>query len=238
MELLKKHPSYRAQLDAHLAECPLTDDGYLTVYALGGFLGLDCSTPLEYQQALESAAETLLSTSLDHSPVKAVENENLMRLEAVSRLNAFIMNLEASETADVTKACKDAAVSREYVYRLRSICKAFDRRWQGIYDKITDSLEAEAVRRAMYGVDEDIIFKGELVGTKTVYSDSLLTNLLKARRPDVYGERITQSLVGKDGESLNKASTADLTADELKEELIARGLPVDLFQELKNGKKV
>ena len=218
MELLKKHPSYRVQLDAHLAECPLTDDGYLTVYALGGFLGLDCSTPLD-------------------SPTKAVENENLMRLEAVSRLNAFIMNLEASDTADVTKACKDAGVSREYVYRLRSVCKAFDRRWQGIYDKITDSLEAEAVRRAMHGVDEDIIFKGELVGTKTVYSDSLLTNLLKARRPDVYGERITQSLVGKDGESLNKASTSDLTPDELKAELIARGLPTDLFQELKDGKK-
>lgn len=40
-------------------------------------------------------------------------------------------------------------------------------------------LESEAIRRAVHGVEEDVWFKGETVGTKTVYSDGLLGKLLE-----------------------------------------------------------
>lgn len=45
------------------------------------------------------------------------------------------------------------------------------------------TLEGEAIRRAVHGVEEDVYFKGEVVGTKTVYSDGLLAQMLKARVP-------------------------------------------------------
>ncbi len=35
-------------------------------------------------------------------------------------------------------------------------------------------LESEAIRRGHHGIEEDIYFKGEKVGTKKSYSDSLL----------------------------------------------------------------
>lgn len=44
-------------------------------------------------------------------------------------------------------------------------------------------LESEAIRRAVKGVEEDVYFKGEVVGYKTNYSDGLLTKILEARVP-------------------------------------------------------
>lgn len=45
-------------------------------------------------------------------------------------------------------------------------------------------LESEAVRRAVRGVEEDVWFKGAVVGSKTVYSDGLLGKLLEAKVPE------------------------------------------------------
>jgi hypothetical protein len=45
------------------------------------------------------------------------------------------------------------------------------------------SLESEAYRRAVLGVEEDVYYQGEVVGKKQVYSDGLLATLLKARVP-------------------------------------------------------
>lgn len=45
-------------------------------------------------------------------------------------------------------------------------------------------LESEAIRRAVRGVEEEIYFKGEVVGYKTVYSDGLLGKVMEARIPE------------------------------------------------------
>ena len=45
------------------------------------------------------------------------------------------------------------------------------------------SLEDEAYRRAVLGVEEPVYYKGDKAGTRTVYSDGLLQTLLKARVP-------------------------------------------------------
>lgn len=45
-------------------------------------------------------------------------------------------------------------------------------------------LETEAIRRAVRGVEEEIYYKGEVVGTKQVFSDGLLGKLLEARVPE------------------------------------------------------
>lgn len=44
-------------------------------------------------------------------------------------------------------------------------------------------LESEAIRRAVVGIEEDIYYKGEVAGQKTVFSDGLLGKLLEARVP-------------------------------------------------------
>lgn len=55
------------------------------------------------------------------------------------------------------------------------------------------SLQSEAIRRAVRGVSKGVYFKGERVDEETVYSDGLLTQLLKARLPDTFGPDAAES---------------------------------------------
>lgn len=45
-------------------------------------------------------------------------------------------------------------------------------------------LYSEAIRRAVTGIDKGIYYKGLKVDTETIYSDALLTQLMKAKLPD------------------------------------------------------
>jgi len=49
-------------------------------------------------------------------------------------------------------------------------------------------LESAAYQRAVIGVDKDVYYQGEVVGTQREYSDSLLAKMLVARVPG-YGEQ-------------------------------------------------
>ena len=60
-------------------------------------------------------------------------------------------------------------------------------------EESADRLELEARRRAVEGVDEPVFYQGVEVGTVRKYSDALLQFLLKARRPDVFRERVEHS---------------------------------------------
>jgi hypothetical protein len=62
-------------------------------------------------------------------------------------------------------------------------------RFREAEQEAADVLEAEAVRRAVQGVDEAVYFQGEQVGTRRRYSDLLLIFLLKGMRPDKFRER-------------------------------------------------
>ena len=48
----------------------------------------------------------------------------------------------------------------------------------------TQGLVSAAIQRAVHGVEEDVYYKGEVVGQKTNYSDGLLQTLLKAKVPE------------------------------------------------------
>lgn len=52
----------------------------------------------------------------------------------------------------------------------------------------TLGLVSAAIRRGVHGVQEDVYYKGMVVGEKTSYSDSLLTTLLKAKVPEFQKE--------------------------------------------------
>lgn len=52
----------------------------------------------------------------------------------------------------------------------------------------SESVEEELIRRAVHGVTEDVFSAGAMVGTKQVYSDGLLTSLIKKVNPK-YNEK-------------------------------------------------
>jgi hypothetical protein len=56
-------------------------------------------------------------------------------------------------------------------------------------------LEAEAKRRAVDGVEEDVYYQGEVVGKKRVYSDTLLALMLKAKAEGFKDEEKHQAVV-------------------------------------------
>jgi hypothetical protein len=84
---------------------------------------------------------------------------------------AFLAALE--EQGTVWSACVQANVGRSTVYRERQRNEPFALKWADIESKVTDKLERKAVDLALDGDTQVLMF------------------LLKARRPDVYRERVS-----------------------------------------------
>lgn len=85
---------------------------------------------------------------------------------------------------DPYEACREVGVSLVF---LEQWCKDDPKVAERIQEAErvgTAGLYSAAVQRAVRGVQEDVWYKGVAVGEKTVYSDSLLTLLLKAKRPE------------------------------------------------------
>jgi hypothetical protein len=85
-----------------------------------------------------------------------------------------------------TYAAKEAGVSRAIAYRWRQRDPKFAAAWDEAVAEGIDQLEDEAHRRAVEGVDRAVYQGGVRVGEIKTYSDSLLTLLLKSRRPEVF----------------------------------------------------
>ena len=105
-----------------------------------------------------------------------------------ARQECFLQTL--AETGSVINAVRIAGTSRTRVYELRKVDPAFAAAWAEAEDIAVDQLEDEARRRAVEGVPEPLVRAGKLVLdnngqpiTVRRYSDSLLTTLIKARRP-------------------------------------------------------
>lgn len=94
------------------------------------------------------------------------------------------------EHANISRAAKDAGISRKTVYKERDNSTTFANEWDDALEEGIDYLEEEARRRAFEGVDEPLMFQGIKVGTVRKYSDTLMIFLLKGRRPDVYGDKL------------------------------------------------
>lgn len=93
-----------------------------------------------------------------------------------------------ARTGIVTTAVQAVGVARMTAYRWREDPE-FAKAWDDALEQAADRMEAEAIRRAVEGVEEPIYQGGQLVGTRIVYSDSLLGKLLGANRPAKFRER-------------------------------------------------
>lgn len=99
-------------------------------------------------------------------------------------LQAFLDVLSQGHT--VKYAAEKAGLTYGAVQYHRRLDPEFGEAYAEAMELGTQTLEQEARRRAVDGIDKGIYHKGELVDTEKVYSDGLLTLLLKAKRPEVY----------------------------------------------------
>jgi hypothetical protein len=76
---------------------------------------------------------------------------------------------EAAAEAGITRHAHNAWLRDDDLYR---------RGFAAACQEASDALEAEARRRALHGVEEDVYHQGRVVGTRRVYSDALLMFLL------------------------------------------------------------
>ena len=100
--------------------------------------------------------------------------------------------------ANISSACIAAAVTRATYYLWREKDPKFDAACNLANEAATERLEREAWRRATEGSPyrRTSYWHGEPVGTdeKVEYSDNLMMLLLRARRPDLYREKVDMSV--------------------------------------------
>ena len=116
------------------------------------------------------------------------------------------------ETSNVRLACEVAKVGRSSHYRWLEEDSAYREAFDQAKLQAADVLEAEAFRRAVEGVEEQVgWYRGVAGGTVRRYSDVLLIFLLKALRPEKYRERVDV-----------RGVLAHLDVSRLPDELVAR----------------
>lgn len=151
-----------------------------------------------------------------------------------------------AETANIRIAAAAAGYkSTAAINRLKRTDEAFAAALAEAAEAAGDMLEAEAVRRGKEGVKKDVWFKGEIVGSEIVYSDSLLAMLIKAAKPEKYSDRIRQDTnvnvnVGIAVLPMMARSIADWEKSSIavreQQRLLEGGKPVDAeFSEVKEG---
>lgn len=94
-----------------------------------------------------------------------------------------------ADTGLVGLAAKEVGMNRASAYRLRRAAHAgaFARAWDRARELAGALIEDIAFERAIEGVEVEVYTRdGEVAGTRTVYSDRLLTFLLRHLKPEIY----------------------------------------------------
>lgn len=107
-----------------------------------------------------------------------------------------------ASTGNVTASAALVGMSRRGIYKHRDKNMKFAVAWEDALEDAADSLEAEARRRAVEGVDEPVYYQGKPVGYVRKHSDAMLMFLLKGNKPDKFRERFNHEHTGKDGSPL------------------------------------
>ena len=96
--------------------------------------------------------------------------------------------------ANISFACEQAGIARRTIYNWLEHDETFSLAFKQAGEAATERLEKEAWRRATEGTpySRTSYYRGEPVGTdhKIEYSDNLMMLLLRARRPDLYREKL------------------------------------------------
>jgi hypothetical protein len=104
-----------------------------------------------------------------------------------AKVNAFFHHL--GRTGSVTVAAQRAQLRRSTLYQRRQDDEAFAERWEQALDLGIERLQDNAMNRAMNGTPRPVVRNGQQVGSVRHFDNRLLQFLLKAHRPDLYGEK-------------------------------------------------
>lgn len=102
-------------------------------------------------------------------------------------------------TGQVSKAAAAINVWPPAIYMLKRRNKDFANAMAAAKQVAISLAEDELLRRGLEGVEEDIYYQGEVVGSKRVYSDTALLRVLEAERPDKWKKRIANEHTGENG---------------------------------------
>lgn len=100
-------------------------------------------------------------------------------------LNAYREHLTLAAAAEAVH------IDRVTAWRLKKRDPDFAEALEAIEEETTEAMEREAYRRGVEGVEQPVYQGGAEVGRVRKFSDTLLIFMLKARRPDVYRERVS-----------------------------------------------
>ncbi len=126
---------------------------------------------------------------------------------------------EFAKSGTVTHAAQSVGVGRRTVYDWLAKDAEFREAFAEAEQQAIDSLEREAVRRALDGTDEPVYQGGKQVGSIRKYSDTLLIFLLKGNRPSKYRERVDVTFQAREvAERLAAESGGAITVEELMAE--------------------
>jgi hypothetical protein len=103
-----------------------------------------------------------------------------------TRLNAFLHHL--GRTGSVTFAATRTGLRRSTLYKLKAENEEFAGRWAEALDLGVERLQDDAMRRALHGTERAVFRNGRQVGSVRQYDNRLLQFLLRAHRPETYGD--------------------------------------------------
>ena len=119
-------------------------------------------------------------------------------------------------TGIVNSACEAAGVGRSRAFELRKEDPEFAAEWEVAEGIAADRLETEARRRAIEGVDDLVVSRGEVVMfqgrplVRRVYSDRLMELFLRAKRPQEFSERQRLEHSGPEGAPIQLQTNLNL----------------------------
>jgi hypothetical protein len=117
-------------------------------------------------------------------------------IERISHIRKRAFLVAYSTNGNVVRSCEIAGIVRGTHWTW--LGKDPDYREAFEFAKLlaVESLESEAMRRALEGVTRPVYQGGKLVGRERVYSDTLMIFLLKGLMPDRYRENTRVTLPG------------------------------------------
>lgn len=98
------------------------------------------------------------------------------------------------EYLDIKKACSVAKIARATFYGEWLKDEEFQKQYAEASEHACDRAEGEAFRRAVHGTRKPVFHKGRPCGFIQEYSDGLLMFFLKAKRPQIYRDKVDHEI--------------------------------------------
>jgi hypothetical protein len=136
---------------------------------------------------------------------KPTDQGGLTPEEVNSRKKSYFLRILLENGGFKEAAIKTCRTSRRWFNEQLDQDEEFALAVTTIVDLTNEDLVAEARRRARFGVDEPVYYKGEVVGSKKVYSDNLLMFLIKGRMPEYRDGPGAKKGLDIDDKELNEA---------------------------------